>query len=167
MNDELFHYGVKGMKWGVRKDSKSTKKDTTPTQDENRSYRKNDHWRKKKKTVVGIGIGVGIATTVATGAYIAYRYRNRNCDVIIKSGTDMQRMARLVDENLNRPFYASYLKRDNRAYAENDFFGSHWSYRKVLTPQKNLRVAGKKTVLTEFADWVKTDPVAEKKIRRT
>ena len=49
--NELYHYGVKGMKWGIRKDKKEVSKSTNFTLSD-----------KQKKY---IGIGIGLCASVA------------------------------------------------------------------------------------------------------
>lgn len=146
MNKELYHHGVKGMKWGIRKDHKRTKPSTR---------------KKKLTTKQKVAIGVGVAATVAVGAYFAKRYIDMNGDKIIKAGSDIQHMAKVVDENLNRPFYASHIPRDNKAYAKADFLGANWHYKKTLVSNKDVKIAGKKAAIDTFTEWINTDPKAK------
>lgn len=67
-NTELFHYGVKGMKWGVRKKSRSDKKST-----KNKVAEKWKDLSPRTKNVIKIGAS---AAAVAIAAYGGYRYRN-------------------------------------------------------------------------------------------
>ena len=65
--NELYHYGVKGMKWGVRKAeykamSRSQKRDTK------RKYKQNELDRKAEKRVDKHGIGVANAISRGKGA---------------------------------------------------------------------------------------------------
>ena len=53
MRDELYHYGIKGMRWGVRR---NREKDGVSTSS-------------KKKVAIGVGVAAGTAA-VATGLYM-------------------------------------------------------------------------------------------------
>lgn len=76
----LSHYGVKGMRWGVRKDRTSSDKPKEP-------------WSTKKKVVVG----VGSAAVVATGAVAARHIIKKNFGVradsqMVKDAFDLDKM---------------------------------------------------------------------------
>jgi len=66
MDDTLIHWGVKGMKWGVRKD-RNTSSNPRPTS------RKNDAERAKTRKKVLLGAGIATAILAAAAAtYLAY-----------------------------------------------------------------------------------------------
>lgn len=83
--EELVHFGVKGMKWGVRNKvvgssgykglSKATQKNVARTRDSQRVAQKTARTiqRNKKK----IAIGVAGTAAVIGGAYLAYRLHQR------------------------------------------------------------------------------------------
>lgn len=152
MQDELYHFGVKGMKWGVIR-----KRNTSSTGNK-------DETNPKKKLSTGqkVAIAVGTTAVIAAGVYFANKYRSMNADAVIKKGKEFQHMGRL-SEDLSKPFYASHLKSDNRAYAKNNFFGSSWTTQKTMVSNKDLKIAGKKVTLDTFSDWVNTSPVAKEK----
>lgn len=54
--NELEHYGVKGMKWGVRKDRSSGRSEKKAAKAEAKATRKDDRWEKKRQS---IGYGTG------------------------------------------------------------------------------------------------------------
>lgn len=82
MNRELYHYGIKGMRWGVRKkyepigDKKSSK-----TQDTNNKKRK---LTDKQKTAIKVGAA---AAAIALAAYGTYRLKKSGkLDEIVDAG---------------------------------------------------------------------------------
>lgn len=66
--DYLAHYGVKGMKWGVRRkrsdDSSSPKKTSSDSTPEEQASRK----ARRKKIAIGVGAAVGVAAVVGVSA---------------------------------------------------------------------------------------------------
>ena len=75
-NDELYHYGVKGMKWGVRKDvykssSRSRKREIR------KEYYKTPEGRIKKATTIGTMLG-GPLVGVIAGSITARKVRKKN-----------------------------------------------------------------------------------------
>lgn len=74
-NDELYHYGVKGMKWGVRKDvykssSRSRKREIR------KEYYKTPEGRIKKATTIGTMLG-GPLVGVIAGSITARKVRKK------------------------------------------------------------------------------------------
>ena len=65
MSDSLTHYGVKGMKWGVRRAKSSTSKESSPRKKMN---------PKLKKELIKTGVTLGLYA--ATRAGLAYISRN-------------------------------------------------------------------------------------------
>ena len=143
---ELYHTGVLGMKWGHHKHKIAT----------------NNKNSKKLSTGKKIAIGVGVGATIVAGTYFARRYYHMNADVLLKKGREFQHMGR-IGEDLSKPFYASYLKSDNKIYAKNDFFGSNWKTQKILTANKDIKIAGKRTTLKTFNEWVNNSPIGKEK----
>lgn len=60
--DELMHHGIKGMKWGVRKDKPKKQSAKQPAD--------------KKVLKKRIAIGVGVAVSAGAAAYGVYKYKN-------------------------------------------------------------------------------------------
>lgn len=155
----LSHHGIKGQKWGIRR---FQNEDSSLTAEGEERYSKksklSDEQRRKIRNAVIIAT---TAAAVAVGAHYVNKYRNMNCDKVIKKGIEIQHMSKSADEMLNHPFYASYLRRDNRSYAANDFIGAHWTHKMTMTSSKNLRIAGVKTAEKIYKEWLATDPEAK------
>ena len=112
MDNELYHYGVKGMKWGVRKEEyRSMNRKQRKTQRD--AYRKTPEGRIKRATTIGTVLGGPIVGSVA--GLIASKRINKNTKVsdlpkktidkgkkkvddLINNETDEQKIMKLVKE---------------------------------------------------------------------
>ena len=155
-NTYLYHHGIKGQKWGVRRYQNP---DGTLT-DAGRKRKENQ--KDDKSIVKKIVIGVGVTAGIAAGAYFAKRYYDMNADNVIRSGKVFQHMGR-SNEDLSKPFYASYLKGDNKIYAKNDFWGSNWKTQKELICKRDIKIAGRKVTEKTFEDWIRTSSIAKER----
>lgn len=185
--DELYHYGIKGQKWGVRR---FQKKDGTLTSEGKKRYsddaKKETRYDKlyskyktlgysdeeakrtangQVKTERALKVIGGVALTAAV-AYGAYRYYDVHKDRYIRPYMPMQTVhtgdvsGRIKPGN---PFYASYTKRDNTIYASKVF--SHFTDQSNVTrmyTEDGIKVASEGTGRKIFDELVKTNPeVAE------
>ena len=157
------------MKWGKR-----NSKHTAPTISKRRQSLQTKYKNKglstkeaelaadrriKAEKIAAVTAGVAV---IAAGSYFAHKYYSMNANTVIKKGTPFQHMGK-EGEDLTKLFYASHLKRDNKAYAKNDLFGAHWTTQKTLVSNKDIKIAGKKVSLDTFSTWVKESPVAQEK----
>lgn len=71
MNEELYHYGVKGMKWGIRRDKykKSNRRSKNKQSSESREGSNGFHLTSKQKKAIAVGATVVGAALVTYGAY--------------------------------------------------------------------------------------------------
>lgn len=109
----IYHHGVKGMKWGVRKDEQkvkvSRKKKSKPDDSEAIALR-----NKKIKTILAVSAGV---TAVAATAYLAKKYHlNFAEDKVIPPSTVLQNMNVADKMDLNKSLYVSYKNADKKKY---------------------------------------------------
>lgn len=150
----LKHHGIRGQKWGKRNGPPYPLDQSSYTSYE-KKFRFSD---KQKKFLKTLAISIGITAAVGVGAYYVNRYRNMNFDKVLKSGTNIQHMSKRIDDMLNEPFYASYLKNDNKVYSSNDAFGRRWNRKMIIQSSQNLNIAGKKTTKKAFGEWMKNHP---------
>lgn len=137
---ELYHWGIKGQKWGVRRfqkkdgsltpagkkrydDSGQPKKSKHRTKLEE-AYRKRGLSQEEAEAAASKRIRtekiLGAAAVLTVGAcatYIAVKSRKNRIDGVIKAGETMQRIEmRDTDGKLHDVFYASKGKHDNKRY---------------------------------------------------
>lgn len=166
-DNRLQHHGIKGMRWGVVKKTPikiSNRRQKLQIRYESKGLSKVEaekaaDKRIKIEKVAAVTVGVAV---VAAGSLYAHKYYSMNADALIKKGTPFQHMGK-EGEDLSKLFYASHLKRDNKAYAKNDLFGGNWTTQKTLLSNKDIKIAGKKVSLDTFSDWVRTSPIAQEK----
>ena len=172
VSDELYHHGIKGQKWGVRRfqnpDGTRTaagrKRDKANAADRENEKGMSQDARKKLRNAA---IAVSAAAAVGVGIYVVHKYRTENCDKLIRKNTPIQHMSRSMEETLNKPFYASYLKQDNKVYAQNNLFGANWQSKMTLSSDKDLKVAGKRSAGKMFKEWIDSDQEAKERFGNT
>lgn len=145
MSEELKHYGVKGMRWGVRKDRATSNKPRTKEEQAKRE-------RNKKIAITAVSV-----VAVSVGAYAVSKYSNTHLDKTIKAGKNMQRVSKYMDTPLKDVVYASHLKSDNKGYRTWFAAMNGSQYVKNMTSEKDIKIAGTKEAKKTFESLLKND----------
>lgn len=184
-NSELYHFGIKGMRWGVRrfqkKDGSLTNagkkrySDETPAEQKKSKHRLNLEAKYREKgmsqkdaemaaarrikieKVVAATAGITIA---AATTYIITKRIQEQTDKIIEAGTSIQRITRTPDEDLTRPFYGAYKSTDKAKYkgilAKNHLNGDN-VHQISLKADRDIKVASRKKAADTFAELYVND----------
>lgn len=169
-NDELYHYGVKGMKWGVRNDDKEsgTSRKQKSLDKYYQQYKDAGYSDKDAKQAAegklaarnALIIAGTVAATAAT-AYAIYRYKDYAQDKLLSADHVLQTVhtgqasTRLAPGN---PFYATYGKADNTIYSSKLF--AHFTDQSNITKfmaKDGIKVASEKSGKKVFDDLLKND----------
>lgn len=135
-NNELYHYGVKGMKWGV-----------THTKEQNSSEKNQNNKKIGKKITIGAAITAGLIA----GSYGAYKlYNSRDIDRYVKAGKELYRMGHNneLKNGLNELVYSTIRKSDFNKYKSMNNNGTELK----ITSDKRIKIAGNKNAEKIYKD---------------
>lgn len=174
VDEYLAHFGVKGMKWGVRKEYSSSENQTN-----HRKLTKN-----QKRAVIGVTAAVAVGAIVAAGILANKSYQNRMVsksaseflsdlsanaafsekaklgkefvdsrlsggDTYIPKGTNFFRTASRLETHIDSPKYATYINTDAASYRKS--WGSTRSselFKTKISTLANSKIAGRDSMVS-------------------
>lgn len=178
-NDELKHYGIPGMKWGVRKfierqEKGKTHRDRLQNKYLERGYSKEEASKRasnriRTEKVLAIAGGVTLA---AAAAY--YAHKKYTTDKVISKNTKFQKIMTLYDGETpsGNMQYMSFKRGDNKKYEGNYAaallteklrYGTDDRIAKVTTKfDRDIKIASPKRARDTFKNLYENDPEFKK-----
>ena len=166
--DELMHYGVKGMRWGVRKDV-VVKKNRQKKLEESYISKglTQEQANKKAKTRINVEkviIASAAITLVAATAYVARKeYVTNWTETTLNTGTIFKRMAQMPDGDISSKTFVSFLTNDSKHYSKLKY-GDAQMYQVSLKAVNKITAPSHRTVtklwskaIQDNAELIKND----------
>lgn len=192
MDGDLYHHGIKGQRWGIRRFQKkdgsltpagkkrysddARSKESFTTKHYNKAYerykaegytdKEADKMAKGQVKTEKILMAVGATAATVAVSVAAYKFYDNHADRMIKPGKLMQTVHEgSASERLNpgNPFFATYTKADHTIYASKVF--THFKDSSNVTrfyTDDGVKVASRTTGRKVFSDLMKSDPELKK-----
>lgn len=164
----LAHYGVKGMRWGVRRDKtpRASRRERleaayrTKMSDVDAKAKANGRIR-TEKILLGVG---AVAAVTAISVVAGKKLHSEFAPISLKSGSNLQNVNQFGKKlDLDKVTFATFKKGDNLKYRENftkELLGRIDSNGKVYATQlkatKDLNIPSKSQARKLFVEWEKS-----------
>lgn len=156
-NDQLYHAGVLGMKWGHHKIKYESNIGTQKTLDEENATRNH-----KIAKILAV---TGALTLTAASVYIMKNEHDKNwTNTIIKEGTILKRMSQTQDGSLSMKTFVSFLPKDNEKYSKFKGYGGNIyqvslkSVNRIVAPSNHTVDKMWSKVISENKNIIQNDP---------
>lgn len=187
-HNELYHYGIKGQKWGVRRFQNEdgtltpagkerydddngviTKKKRVDRliakyQNEGMTRSNAEQMAKRRINSERFVAAAAITTVAALAAYKLSKDKKYKIDTLIKQGDELQRITASV--KTNKPLYVSFDKNDNIKYK--GLYGVEKGKadlnKVIFKAGENIKIASKKNAEDTFVNLYKSDPEFKKAV---
>lgn len=173
-DSELYHHGIKGQKWGVRRFEDKSGHLTSAGKkryDKYKQYYKDEGMSdeeaakkaKRKQNIRRALIAAGAIAGVAIGSKLAYEYVGKeHVDQVIKSGKEFQRIATTDRDDFTRTFYATAKRGDKSKYV--GLYGHQLKdagvkevFKQTAKVTNDIKIASNKNAKKVFDDLYKSD----------
>lgn len=188
-NGELYHHGIKGQKWGVRRfqNTDGSLKEAGKKR-YSREEKKQAHHDKivnkyikeglskkdaevaalKREKVEKILKVAGAITLTAAAAYVAYNHYDKVTDRILDTSTELHNISVNSNKGVEDAFYASYQKTDRMKYR--GMYGKSKSpndvYDMSIKINDKIKIASEKSGLDALKKAVKKNDISIEDIKK-
>lgn len=162
-NGGLAHYGVKGMKWGVRHDPVSDKRNNRRHLINGKKIvnsKRRPNKIDKRKVIRNVLLGTAAISAATVVGLELYKYGHMSADTMLRKGTLAQSVAVAEKTDWSKSFYVATAADDRRKILKN-FSGvlskqakeagaSGEVYANIFTNKRNVRIAGRKALKKSY-----------------
>lgn len=157
----LQHYGVKGMKWGVRKDRSNSSSSKPQDSDRDAKAKVNAGRNRALKTVAVVG---GVAVAAAASYVVARKLNKEFSPVNLSPGTAFQNINALGGnlDTKGRNTFVTFKNRDNKIYREKfvdevlSRVGNQNAYATTLKNSQPIKAPSRSQTRKLFTEWVES-----------